>query len=138
MKRLVTISLIIFFILYVSIVAVGLTKYAGTSGSASNGPSVVAPTSGSNNLTPSTTSTPITTGSGYTAEVVATHNSLSSCWLIVSGNVYDVTPFLSSDTHRAGNAVILQYCGQDATSAFGVHNSSGYSVLSQYYLSTLK
>ena len=50
------------------------------------------------------------------AEIVATHCSRESCWIIVSGNVYDVTEFL--DDHPGGSAIILRYAGRDATEAY--------------------
>lgn len=51
----------------------------------------------------------------YTAQDVAKHDSTSDCWLIVSGNVYDVTDFIPQ--HPGGQA-IANYCGEDATRAF--------------------
>ena len=50
------------------------------------------------------------------AAEVATHNSRESCWIIVSGNVYDVTEFL--DDHPGGSTIILRYAGRDATEEF--------------------
>ena len=47
---------------------------------------------------------------------VAEHNSRASCWIIVSGHVYDVTDFL--EQHPGGAAVILQYAGKDATEEY--------------------
>ncbi|KII95635.1 hypothetical protein PLICRDRAFT_34557 [Plicaturopsis crispa FD-325 SS-3] len=46
-------------------------------------------------------------------KVVAEHNSRESCWIIVHGNVYDVTEFL--DDHPGGSKIILKYAGKDAT-----------------------
>lgn len=81
--------------------------------------------------------TPVKSGVTYTKVDVATHNSASSCWLIVGGNVYNVSSFIASNTHRAGNGVIIPLCGQDVTNQFGVHTSAGYSVLSSYYIGTV-
>jgi cytochrome b involved in lipid metabolism len=36
-----------------------------------------------------------------------------SCWVIIKGQVYDVTNFL--DDHPGGAAIILKYGGKDAT-----------------------
>lgn len=44
---------------------------------------------------------------------MAKHNTPDSCWVILYGNVYDVTDFLSS--HPGGSKIILQLAGQDAT-----------------------
>ncbi|CAE6473467.1 unnamed protein product [Rhizoctonia solani] len=50
------------------------------------------------------------------AQEVATHNTPESCWIIVSGKVYDVTEFLSE--HPGGSAVLLKHAGKDATAAY--------------------
>ncbi|KAF9268554.1 hypothetical protein L218DRAFT_917391 [Marasmius fiardii PR-910] len=47
---------------------------------------------------------------------VAQHNSRESCWIIVHGNVYDVTEFL--DDHPGGSKIILKYAGKDATQEY--------------------
>ncbi|KAF5321049.1 hypothetical protein D9619_001671 [Psilocybe cf. subviscida] len=47
---------------------------------------------------------------------VATHNTRESCWIIVHGNVYDVTDFL--DEHPGGSKIILKYAGKDATAEY--------------------
>lgn len=41
---------------------------------------------------------------------VAKHNSRKSCWIIVAGQVYDVTDFV--DDHPGGPGVILRYGGK--------------------------
>jgi len=50
------------------------------------------------------------------AQDVATHATRQSCWIIVSGQVYDVTEFL--DQHPGGPSVILRYAGRDATKEY--------------------
>ncbi|EUC62356.1 L-lactate dehydrogenase (cytochrome) [Rhizoctonia solani AG-3 Rhs1AP] len=52
------------------------------------------------------------------AHEVATHNTPESCWIIVSGQVYDVTEFLSE--HPGGSAILLKHAGKDATAAYEV------------------
>ncbi|KAL5636762.1 hypothetical protein ACGC1H_000661 [Rhizoctonia solani] len=52
------------------------------------------------------------------AQEVATHNTPDSCWIIVSGKVYDVTEFLSE--HPGGSAILLKHAGKDATAAYEV------------------
>ncbi|KAG8782575.1 hypothetical protein FRC12_020635 [Ceratobasidium sp. 428] len=47
---------------------------------------------------------------------VGTHNTPESCWIIVSGQIYDVTEFLPE--HPGGSAILLKHAGQDATSAY--------------------
>jgi hypothetical protein len=59
----------------------------------------------------------------YTTAQVATHNTAADCWLIISGNVYDVTNFIP--IHPGGNAII-PYCGTDATAIFdSIHGTTG-------------
>jgi isopentenyl diphosphate isomerase/L-lactate dehydrogenase-like FMN-dependent dehydrogenase len=47
---------------------------------------------------------------------VAKHNTADSCWVILYGNVYDVTDFISD--HPGGSKVILQLAGTDATEEY--------------------
>lgn len=47
------------------------------------------------------------------ADEVAKHNNKESCYVIVHGQVYDVTEFLPE--HPGGQAIILKYAGKDAT-----------------------
>ncbi|KAH0542605.1 hypothetical protein FGG08_003013 [Glutinoglossum americanum] len=49
----------------------------------------------------------------FTAEEVAKHSSLESCWVVLYGSVYDVTDFLPH--HPGGSKAILQLAGRDAT-----------------------
>jgi hypothetical protein len=42
-----------------------------------------------------------------------TLSTRESCWVIIKGEVYDVTNFL--DHHPGGAAIILKYAGKDAT-----------------------
>ena len=43
-------------------------------------------------------------------ELIASHNSSDSCWVIVNDIVYDVTDFL--DHHPGGSNSILRYAGK--------------------------
>lgn len=49
-------------------------------------------------------------------EEVQKHATRDDCWVIIAGNVYDVTEFL--DIHPGGSAVILAAAGKDATKVF--------------------
>jgi L-lactate dehydrogenase (cytochrome) len=44
---------------------------------------------------------------------VQKHNSVESCWVVILGNVYDVTSFI--DRHPGGRNAILKAAGTDAT-----------------------
>ncbi|KAL4967159.1 FMN-dependent alpha-hydroxy acid dehydrogenase [Aspergillus stella-maris] len=52
----------------------------------------------------------------HTLKDVAAHNSRASCWVVIRGQVYDLTNFL--DEHPGGAAVVLEYGGKDATGVF--------------------
>lgn len=47
---------------------------------------------------------------------VARHNTGADCWVIIDGNVYDVTSFLRR--HPGGSGVIATNAGRDITSKF--------------------
>ncbi|KAL1306438.1 hypothetical protein AAFC00_005137 [Neodothiora populina] len=55
-------------------------------------------------------------GKVYTYEEVQQHRSAESCWVILYGNVYDVTTFVPE--HPGGSRIILQLAGQDATEEY--------------------
>jgi cytochrome b involved in lipid metabolism len=69
------------------------------------------------------------------------HNKSNDCWVAIRGNVYDVTSYL--DEHPGGADLILNYCGEDATSAYnnkggeGRHSSKADSILNTYLLGNL-
>ena len=52
----------------------------------------------------------------YTKEEVKKHNTKDDCWLIIKGQVYNVTEFLS--IHPGGSSIVVSVGGQDATEYF--------------------
>lgn len=52
----------------------------------------------------------------YSLAEVKQHTTEKSCWLIIHGNVYDVTNFL--EEHPGGYDIILTVTGRDATQDF--------------------
>jgi len=72
---------------------------------------------------------------GYTAAQVATHNNVNDCWLIISGQVYNVTNFIP--IHPGGTAIV-PYCGTDATTIFNaLHDQTAMNMLPTYLIGTL-
>lgn len=57
-----------------------------------------------------------------TLEEVAFHDTPRDCWVVIYDRVYDISTFL--DEHPGGSDVMLEYAGQDASTAF---RSSGHS-----------
>lgn len=51
----------------------------------------------------------------FTMGEVASHNSRTDCWTIISGQVYELTDFINR--HPGGDEV-LRACGTDATTLF--------------------
>ncbi|TXG63076.1 hypothetical protein EZV62_010070 [Acer yangbiense] len=67
-------------------------------------------------------------------EDVKKHNHKTDCWLIISGKVYDVTPFL--DDHPGGDEAMINVTGKDATNDFDDvgHSKSALDMLQKYYV----
>ncbi|CAO2821367.1 unnamed protein product [Amaranthus hypochondriacus] len=73
-------------------------------------------------------------GKVHTFEEVSKHNITKDCWLIISGKVYDVTPFM--DEHPGGDEVLLSATGKDATNDFEDvgHSDSAREMMDKYYI----
>merc|ERR1719230_967897 len=57
-------------------------------------------------------------GGGFSMGEVAKHVTKSDCWVVVAGQVLDVTNFLSQ--HPGGELAILTFAGKDATEEFNM------------------
>merc|ERR1719333_403585 len=57
-------------------------------------------------------------GGGYTLEEVAKHTTKQDCWVVVNGEVLDVTKFLGE--HPGGELAILTFAGKDASEEFNM------------------
>merc|ERR1712227_196345 len=57
-------------------------------------------------------------GDGYSLEEVAKHTTKGDCWVVVAGQVLNVTNFLSQ--HPGGELAILTFAGKDATEEFNM------------------
>ena len=158
MKKYTTISLFIFFAIVVSVITAGLIVTNNNSSQVDSISTNTAPstlnsttspvkdistttsksttTSPKTNITPTSNTTP-----SLTMSELAKHNSSQSCWLLISGKIYDVTSFINQ--HPGGANEILKNCGTDATVAFatrggtGTHSARAYSMLSKYFIGNL-
>merc|ERR1719161_2402420 len=57
-------------------------------------------------------------GGGISMAEVAKHNTKADCWVVVSGEVLNVTNFLSQ--HPGGELAIITFGGKDATEEFNM------------------
>merc|ERR1719218_352485 len=57
-------------------------------------------------------------GGGYSMEEVAKHTTKGDCWVVVAGEVLNVTDFLKD--HPGGELAILTFGGKDATEEFNM------------------
>merc|ERR1719231_1283342 len=57
-------------------------------------------------------------GGGISMAEVAKHTTKESCWVVVNGQVLDVTKFLKD--HPGGELAILTFGGKDATEEFNM------------------
>jgi cytochrome b involved in lipid metabolism len=87
------------------------------------------------------TTTQAQAGTVLSAAEIAKHSGAQSCWLIISGKIYDATSYLN--THPDGVQRILEYCGSDATAAFdtkggqGTHSAFAQNELASLYIGDL-
>ncbi|CAC5377876.1 FADS2 [Mytilus coruscus] len=75
----------------------------------------------------------------YTFDEVSKHDKKDDRWLVIQGNVYDITDW--SNRHPGGSKVIGHYAGQDATDAFEAFHNDLESVkryLKPLHLGTVK
>ncbi|CAA2965322.1 cytochrome b5-like [Olea europaea var. sylvestris] len=70
----------------------------------------------------------------HTFEEVASHNKKDDCWLIISGKVYNVTPFL--EEHPGGDEVLLTSTEKDATNDFEDvgHSDDAKVTMQKFYI----
>ncbi len=132
MKKLTTISLIIFSIITTAILTAGLVFYQNNK---NNAPALN--NSGSNSPIGAKTTPGITLNMAE----IAKHNSITDCWMIINNKVYNVSSYLFG--HPGGAGSMMPYCGKEATRAFDTkdrnrpHSSYANSLLANYYVGDL-
>jgi len=125
MKKLVGLSLFIFWTVVTSTLVAGFVFYQGKASapaSQSPGPAIQGQA-----------------GVILNAAEIVKHNSINDCWMIINGKVYNVTSYLSF--HPGGIGTILPYCGGEATAAFDTkggrgnpHSGNANALLADYYI----
>ena len=85
---------------------------------------------------------PKSTSETLSALDVADHAKKEDCWVIVSGNVYDVTALIPD--HSGGEEAIISACGGDATEVFDTkggkeeHSEEAQRILEEMYIGALE
>ena len=87
---------------------------ASATAAASAAPMASATPMATKSAEPTKSAAPASTG--YTMERVKANGTTSSCWAVISGNVYDLTKWIGS--HPGGSGAIASLCGTDGTSEF--------------------
>ncbi len=109
-----------------ALAVIGLTIATGHSGAqATWGTRATAPSAPGSGAT-GTTPVPSPDGTpdidrAHTLDEVAQHDDASSCWVVVEGQVYDLTRWVGQ--HPGGPERILGLCGTDATVQFQAQHS---------------
>lgn len=67
----------------------------------------------------------------FTSEEVAQHNTKDSLWMIIKGNVYDITTYVRS--HPGGERALLKFAGKDGTENVQFHSSTMLEILNSSY-----
>ena len=59
----------------------------------------------------------------FTLAQVKQHATVKSCWSVINGSVYDLTPFINR--HPGGANMIINICGKNGTQLFkNFHNGA--------------
>jgi len=143
MKTLSTVSLLIFGVILTAILTAGLVFYQNDKGNQVSGSKVDILTQNKINQLSSSGKSLV-----LSIQELSKHNKSSDCWMLISGNVYDITSFFGS--HPGGNATMAATCGTDATDAYMTkdpnatstaggrdHSSNARNMLKDYYLGKL-
>lgn len=135
MKKIISISLFIFWTIFSVFIGGGLSSYVENQGQ--NGRLPASPGSGiDGEQIPST-------GTVLNSAEISRHNSTSDCWMIINGKVYNFTSYINQ--HPGGPSEIIRYCGGDGTVGFDTkdksnpksHSAEADALLAGYYIGDL-
>ena len=73
-----------------------------------------------------------------TLDELSKHSSSEGCWIMIEGNIYDMTDYISK---HPGKGKILEGCGKDATELFKgggghIHSQAARLILRDYQIGT--
>ena len=143
MKKLATVSLVIFLVIVTAVMTAGLVFYQNRKDTQVNN-------SNTNSVVTNTIKNITSSGKSLTLDMkeVAKHNKQTDCWMVISGKVYDITSFFGS--HPGGNGTMVSSCGKDATDAYmtkdpnatssssrSAHSSRAKGMLANYFVGDL-
>lgn len=135
MTKFVTVSLFIFIAIISGVAVVGFISRNNDS------QPITANTGGANKQTGITGIGDTAASLTLSSAELAKHDSKQSCWLLISGKIYDLTSF--AQKHPGSAEAIWFNCGKDGTTAFdtkggnGSHSSSARAMLADYYIGDL-
>ncbi|KAM0324861.1 hypothetical protein ACHAQA_007827 [Verticillium albo-atrum] len=74
----------------------------------------------------------------FTAKEVAAHNTCDDCWMIIQGQVYDVTKYIHD--HPGGADILIDAAGQDATVDFdnAGHSEDAFEIMAEFHVGKYK
>ncbi|KAK2040977.1 oxidoreductase NAD-binding domain-containing protein [Colletotrichum somersetense] len=74
----------------------------------------------------------------FTAKEVAAHKEANDCWMVIHGNVYDVTKYVHD--HPGGAEVLIEAAGVDASEAFdnAGHSEDAFEIMAEFRVGKLK
>lgn len=133
MKKILIISLFIFWAMVAAILTAGLVFYQNNNSiNSSQNPG---------NQNPGDINLPKGQSLFLVAQEIAKHSSTNNCWMIISNKVYNLTSYLA--VHPGGGGAIVPYCGKDGTVAFATkdigqpHSSAAQNFLADYFIGNL-
>ena len=146
MKKTVTISLFIFWMIVTAVLAAGLIIHDNSQTGKSTVPGMVSDggiaTNSQDSVRGSENTMPKAQKIVLSMAELLKHNSGKSCWLLISGKIYDVTNFIN--LHPGNAKTIVSNCGQDATQAYDTkdgkgkpHSGNANAMLADYYIGNL-
>ncbi|RYP10800.1 hypothetical protein DL764_000422 [Monosporascus ibericus] len=77
-------------------------------------------------------------GPEFTARDVAAHRSATDAWMVIHGEVYDVSKYIND--HPGGAEVLIEAAGTDASEAFdnAGHSEDAFEIMAEYRIGKLK
>ncbi|PIW36929.1 MAG: hypothetical protein COW24_03150 [Candidatus Kerfeldbacteria bacterium CG15_BIG_FIL_POST_REV_8_21_14_020_45_12] len=74
---------------------------------------------------------------GISKTEISKHSTASDCYLLINGNVYDVSAYIG--VHPGGSSSITSRCGGEVTSIFtAIHSNFAWNLLGKYYIGPLE